>query len=62
MNDFTAMFFWYLREKRLKLNSLRVSDNGNVGIGCGRPFVVIDIASERRTGGSVGGSGHLFCT
>lgn len=62
MNDFTAMFFWYLREKRLKLNSLPVIDNGNVGIGCDKPFVVTVIASERSTGGSVRGSGHFFCT
>jgi hypothetical protein len=35
-------------------------DNGNVGIGCGKPLLVIIIASERRVGGSVGGSGHFF--
>ena len=63
MNDFTAMCFGYLREKKKeKTNSLRVIDNGKVGIGGDMPLVVMAIASERRVGGRVCGSGIFFWT
>lgn len=45
----------------MKANNLRVIVNGNIGIvGCGAPFAVIIIASERSVGGSVNGNGIFF--